>query len=241
MGYVDLSLARLEENLALDEALLLAAEEDGAGSVLRLWEWPNLAVILGASGRLRDEVKVAACERDGVAIGRRASGGGTVVIGRGALNFAVVLPIASAPELTAVATAQRYVLGRVADALNRGDVCVAVQGSGDLTVCDRKVCGSAQRRLRKHVLIHATILYQFPLDAIARYLRIPDRQPAYRRGRSHDEFVANIAVDRPALARAISSAFLDSAPAINVGSLPLERTQRLAYEKYGDRAWVARF
>src|SRR5581483_7530419 len=38
MHFLDLTLPTLTENLALDEALLLEAEEGGA-EVLRLWEW----------------------------------------------------------------------------------------------------------------------------------------------------------------------------------------------------------
>ena len=45
MRYLDRLLPTLEENLALDEALLLAAEADGP-EVLRLWEWPVPAVVL---------------------------------------------------------------------------------------------------------------------------------------------------------------------------------------------------
>ena len=50
MRLLDLTLPIAAENLALDEALLLAAEESGAGEVLRLWELPSLAVVLGAGG-----------------------------------------------------------------------------------------------------------------------------------------------------------------------------------------------
>ena len=77
-------------------------------------------MVLGASGRLKDEVRVEACRADGVAIGRRSSGGGTVVIGPGALNFAVVLPIDASPELATVDRAQGYILGRTARAIEPG-------------------------------------------------------------------------------------------------------------------------
>src|SRR5690242_6471927 len=73
MQFFDLILPRLAENIALDEALLLRAEEGDGGEVLRLWTWPNFAVVLGAGGVVADDVNVAACEADGVPIARRSS------------------------------------------------------------------------------------------------------------------------------------------------------------------------
>ena len=78
MHLLDLTLPNLPANLALDEALLLSAEAGGP-EVLRFWEWPGPAVIIGAGGKWHDEAQVAACQRDGVPILRRSSGGGVSV------------------------------------------------------------------------------------------------------------------------------------------------------------------
>ena len=187
-------------NLALDEALLIEADAAGrAVATLRIWEPDEVAVVLGASGRWRDEVKVEACRADGVAIARRSSGGGTVVIGPGTLNVAVVLPATAAPGLEGVVAAQAYVLGRIAAALRACGPAVEVLGSGDLTLGGRKFSGSAQRRLRTHFLVHATILNRFPLECVERYTHLPRRQPAYRENRSHDDFLVNLEMDRTRL------------------------------------------
>src|SRR3954447_9721318 len=74
--YLEGALPGIAANLALDEALLIEADERGAGPALRIWEPDLLAVVLGASGRCRDEVRVEACHGDGVPIARRSSGGG---------------------------------------------------------------------------------------------------------------------------------------------------------------------
>ena len=56
MHFLDLTLPSAAENLALDEALLLEAECGRGGEVLRLWEWPAPAVVLGSACVLRDDV-----------------------------------------------------------------------------------------------------------------------------------------------------------------------------------------
>src|SRR5262245_38971942 len=77
MRLVDLTLPGAAENLALDEALLLEAEAGRGGEVLRFWEWPEPAVVLGSAGVVADDVDDPACTADGVPVLRRSSGGGT--------------------------------------------------------------------------------------------------------------------------------------------------------------------
>ena len=83
MRFLDLTLPTPAENLALDEALLLEAEAGRGEELLRVWEWPTFAVVLGSGCRLGAEVNEAACRSDHVPILRRASGGGTVLLGAG--------------------------------------------------------------------------------------------------------------------------------------------------------------
>src|SRR6476646_5803774 len=92
MHFLDLTLSSPEEDIALDEALLLDAEDGLGGEVLRLWQWDQPAVILGSGGKLAEDVNESACAADGVPILRRSSGGGTVLLGPGCLCFSLVLP-----------------------------------------------------------------------------------------------------------------------------------------------------
>ncbi len=195
---------------------------------------------MGASDRVALNVRVDACRADGVTIARRSSGGGTVVIGPGALNVAVVLPIAAAPELKAVDTAQAYVLGRIARAIREEGPGVVVLGSGDLTLGGRKFSGSAQRRLRHHVLIHASLLYDFPLDRIGRYLSMPPRRPSYRADRPHDEFVINLPLPRDRLVGAVRRAWLADPSRPEPAEVPVGLVESLAASKFSDPSWIER-
>jgi len=60
MRFLDLTLPDAAANLALDEALLIAAEESGEQEVLRFWELPFPVVVVGAGGSVAIDVKVAA-------------------------------------------------------------------------------------------------------------------------------------------------------------------------------------
>src|SRR5437870_8898663 len=113
MHALDLTLPTAAENLALDEALLLAAEAGESGEVLRLWEWPHPAVVLGSGCVLVEDVDEEACALDGIPILRRSSGGGTVLLGRGCLLYSLVLSQDRSPALTAVRPSYGYILERV--------------------------------------------------------------------------------------------------------------------------------
>lgn len=239
MRYLDLTLPEIAENLALDEAMLVAAEERGAGPALRVWEPDRTAVVLGASCRWRDDVRVDACREDGVPIVRRSSGGGTVVVGPGALNVTVVLS-AGETGLGAVDVAQSFVLERIAEAIRARVPAVEVLGHGDLTIDGRKFSGSAQRRLRDHFLVHASVLYRFPLDLIPRYTALPLRQPTYRAGRSHEDFLRNLDLPREDLVDAIRSAWLAADASAQPYIVPQDLVRDLLANKFAHRAWTER-
>lgn len=236
MRLLTLSLPDPAENLALDEALLVAAEAGTGGPVLRLWEQPGYAVVVGSGGSVGIDVNAAACAADGVPVLRRSSGGGTVVLGPGCLCFGVVLPYAAAPGLGEIPASNRYVLGRVLSAL-RPVVGAAVAGTSDLAVNGAKVSGNAQQRKRTHFLHHGTLLCGFDLARVARYLNAPEREPDYRRNRPHAEFVTNLPLTTSAAARLLVTEW---APEGEYGPPPLELARELVREKYARAEWTHR-
>ena len=238
----DLTLPGVAENLALDEAMLIEADEGRGPPVVRFWEPVGYAVVLGASRRLRDEVHVEACRADSVPIFRRSSGGGTVLIGPGTLNVTVILPETAGPGLTAIDAAQRHVLDRIASSIRQVGAPVDVLAHGDLVLGDRKCGGSAQRRLKRWFLVHCSILYRFPIDRIARYLAMPARQPDYRRGRPHAEFLCNLDVLRHVLIEALRpgpAGCLGPEAAMTLRG-PMEMLPSLLAEKFANPDWIER-
>ncbi len=240
VAFLDLSLPTVEENVALDEALLVAAQERDGNPVLRFWEQPSYAVVLGASRRIAVDVWDEHCREDGVPIARRASGGGSVLIGPGALNVALILPITANPALATVDGAQMYILEQIAAAIRARGPAVEVKGSGDLTLEGRKFAGSAQRRLRDWILVHTSILYDLPITRISRYLRIPERQPTYRERRTHEDFLMNLPMHRTILNESIRSAWSHSPLFTATSDVPQDLLETLLVEKFANRSWIER-
>ena len=240
MDYLDVSLPTPEENLALDEALLDEAEETTRPrEVLRLWECTSPVVVLGSGCRFSDDVCDPACRADAVPILRRASGGGTVLLGPGCLNFCVVLPYERCAALASIDGAFAFVLSHVRDALARTGVIVEHQGISDLVYQGRKVSGSGQRRRRRNVLVHGTLLYAFDVELLEKYLPMPapQRRPPYRRDRSHRDFVGNLPASVESLRAELRAAWTASGPR---STWPGNRVRNLVKEKYTSHAWLHR-
>jgi lipoate-protein ligase A len=237
MRWLDLTLPDLAANLALDEALLLEAEAGDLGEVLRVWEWASPAVILGAGCRRSEDVNVAACQADGVPILRRASGGGTVLLGRGCLLYSLVLAYDRSPLLREVRSSYRYILGKLAAALGGRPAEVALAGTSDLAVAGRKLSGNAQQRKRRFLLHHGTLLYEFDLARVGRYLHLPRRQPDYRRARDHMDFLLNLPIPADDLKQQLRSAWEADE---HLESWPEGLVDRLAAEKYSQLEWINR-
>jgi lipoate-protein ligase A len=237
MHVLDLTLSSPAANLALDEALLLQAEAGQVGEVLRLWQWPTPAVVLGAAGRLAEDVDEARCRAEGVPILRRASGGGTVLLGAGCLLYSLVLAYEYSPALHDVRPSYRYILGRVGEALAGLLPEIEQAGTSDLASQGRKFSGNAQQRKRSHLLHHGTLLYDFDLELMGLYLRPPSRQPDYRAGREHRAFVRNLPTDAAELKRRLRTAWN---AATEAEDWPRELVRQLVAEKYSREDWIRR-
>jgi lipoate-protein ligase A len=241
LALLDLTLPTPEENLALDEALLNECEEtacrgESFEEVLRLWESPVFFVALGSTGRLSDEVRTDECRRQGIPVLRRSSGGGTVLAGPGCLCFSLVLSLDRRPELRDIHGSYRAILTRIATCF--APEGLAHRGISDLAIDGRKISGNAQRRKSRVLLHHGTLLYDFDLQRMERFLGNPPRQPDYRAGRAHAEFTMNLPLSAAEIKPRLARCWNASKPG-SVRELP--DLALLLREKYTNREWIERF
>ncbi|HSH16005.1 MAG TPA: lipoate--protein ligase family protein [Verrucomicrobiae bacterium] len=237
MKYFEKSYAAPEENLAADEALLELAEERGI-ETLRIWESAVPFVVLGLSNHVSVEVVTAACAQRGIPILRRVSGGGTVVQGPGCLSYALTLLIPEAGPLATITGTNRQVMEIHRAALeNLLGEPVAVQGHTDLETGGRKFSGNAQKRGRRALLFHGTILHAADLELINQLLRHPSREPDWRGRRAHAEFIANLPATRKQITAALRMAWKAGEP---LDSLPAAETMGRLAQRHGSSEWVNR-
>jgi lipoate-protein ligase A len=235
--FLDLTLASPAGNLACDETLLDACENDGGPEVLRFWEPEKCFVVIGYSNEAAREVNLPACRKAGVGVFRRCSGGGTVLQGPGCLNYSLVLKIEGGKPLATIPGANGYIMERQRAALSAllGRP-VEVQGCTDLTVGGLKFSGNAQRRKRHALLFHGTFLLHFDLSLMDCFLNLPSRQPDYRQGRPHGLFLTNLEAAASAIKGALRGAWAAHEPLTDVPDC-----RRLTVEKYARDDWNLKF
>jgi lipoate-protein ligase A len=240
MHVLDWSSTHPAENLACDEMLLNHAEAGRRGETLRFWESTSYFIVLGIGQVLRDEVNEATCAADAVPILRRCSAGGCVLQGPGCLNYALVLDQTSRSDVATIRSSYRSILGSLSKALARRNLLVHHLGTSDLGMEERKISGNAQRRRKRFILHHGTLLYNFDCNQMQHYLREPQTRPEYRGDRPHEAFVTNLGCT----SKELKDALKEEWGADHLQSAPTEDEQqaiyKLAVTKYEDPTWIRR-
>ena len=197
MQYRDITFPTPQENIAFDEALWSMAEKQGAGEYLRFWESSGIFIVLGRIGRAEADVNAINAQKDNIAVLRRSSGGGTVVQGPGCLNYTLVLSKQKHPEINDLRRSYEWISNKIIEVLRLQGVEAYFRPTSDMAtgLGEKKFSGNAQRRGKHYILHHGTILYDFDLSLISRYLNMPKDIPEYRKHRSHTDFVTNILID----------------------------------------------
>ncbi len=232
---LELSLPTAAENLALDEALWhwVCLRGECPRPLLRIWECPQRAVVLGRASCAEQEVHLRQCRRDEAPVLRRPTGGAAVVIGPGCRMFSLFWPAAVAPPVPPAAVHSR-VLSPLAETLSRLGPEISLAGISDLVHRQRKISGNSLRWNRHGWWYHGTLLYEFELSWLERWLKHPPREPQYRRQRPHGRFVGNAPFSAGELDEALRRAWGETTP---LRQWPAAETARLYARRYTSPDW----
>jgi lipoate-protein ligase A len=237
MTYCDLTLPSPEENLACDEALLDLCEEGFATEVLRFWEPSQYSVVVGYANKVAHEVHEAYCEFIGIPIVRRCTGGGAVLQGPGVLNYTLILRAEG--ELHNIPSTNNFILKRHQAALAAMvKAPVEIQGHTDLAIGGLKFSGNSQRRKKDCLLFHGSILLHLDIEQVEKTLSFPSRQPDYRLGRSHSDFLMNLKVPAELIKNMLRKIWNANQ---NLPHFPADQIAALARDKYSRPEWNSKF
>ena len=159
-------------NVALDEVLLGQVQRGERPPTLRFWGWGGQAVILGSFQSVRNEVDAQAAQEMGIAIVRRMSGGGAMLVQPGlTITYSLYIPDTL---LRGVSIAQSYAVCDhwTVQAFQKAGINAWYAPLNDITSAEGKIGGAAQARRMGAVLHHTTIAYEMNPDDMLRVLRI---------------------------------------------------------------------
>jgi len=234
-------------HLALDEVLLDRVAGGFRGPTLRWWEWTEPALIIGSHQVLANEVDSDKQTELGLAVARRMSGGGTmVVIPEGSITYSIYAPEELVEGLSLV---DSYALldSWVVEALQAIGVPAAYRPINDLVDPHGKMGGAAQARRRGAILHHTTIAWAIDPELVPRLIRIGRPSLSSRGVRSAEKVVSPLSrhtdLSREEMVRHLADWFrrLTDADSGSLGGDEIQAAAVLAKEKYEAPDWLHRF
>ena len=243
-------------NMALDEAAAETAAEGGLRT-LRVYRWEPGTLSLGY-GQPADTVDWDYCEREGIPVVRRPTGGGGIYHDDfGDVSYSIVVPAGEVPgDLMA---SYELLLEPVLDALDRMGVpatvaeervdaihepsCYlrAVHPAHDVVVGGRKISGTAQHRTREAVVQHGSITFARAAERhLGCFADAPDPERFEGRVTSIREHAE---IDRAGTVEHLEDALAEWADADAGGwtAGELERAREIASDQFGSEAWTRRY
>jgi lipoate-protein ligase A len=117
---------------------------------------------------------MAVCEKIGINVLRRASGGGAVYHDYGNLNYSLIIHKSSLKfNIDNIEASYNVFCGAVIEGLKLLGIDAYNRG-GDIIIHGKKVSGSAQHRLYDVVLHHGTLMIDVNFDVLGRALGLKD-------------------------------------------------------------------
>lgn len=159
-------------------------------------------VVLGSGNDEALEVNLEACQEGSISVMRRYGGGGTVVLYPGCVVVSLGCWVKEQFQNTLYFS---LINQAVIDSLgvawpNLNDLSQA--GISDITMGDKKIAGTSLFRSRNYLLYQASLLVDLDRELVSRVLRHPTKEPDYRHGRSHGDFLTSLMTAEPKISSA---------------------------------------
>ena len=229
---------KLYLSMSHDPAYNLAAEEylftNSSDECVMLWT-SEPSVIIGKFQNPYAEVSLTECERHGIGVFRRNSGGGTVYHDRGNLNYTVFSKKSeNSPDY------KRF-LTPIIEFLATLGISAEIRDTSAIFVDNKKISGSAQSVIGERVMHHGTLLFDADLSALSRLTGHAREKIISKAIRSNPSPVTNIKkyMPLPCSTDEFSEKLRDylGGDEAEFSENELQRISELANTKYGTWEW----
>jgi lipoate---protein ligase len=155
-----------------------------------IWKPDKTCVVLGTSNKPEDALIAENIIRDNIAVYKRPTGGQSVVLTPKTLVISVLQKESAikAPKILF-----QKINSFIIQALEQlGVKQLAYKGTSDIAIGEKKILGSAIYRNKDKNFYHAVLNISENADLFELYLKHPVKEPDYRKGRSHKDFVTSL-------------------------------------------------
>ena len=155
-----------------------------------VWIPDKLYIVIGRSNTVEESVFIKKAHIDKVKILKRPSGGETVILSPKTLVISVKLTINNSLNTHKYFRIINEQIIAVLQKLGIRDL--NMKGISDISIGNKKILGSSIYNKSGTIFYHAVLNASESTELIEKYIKHPKREPDYRKGRSHSEFVTSI-------------------------------------------------
>lgn len=182
--FIDLAPTSIFRQLQIEEALLRADEN----SYCIVNRGSPRAIVMGLSGDPSSLIDVSRAQKDRIPVIRRYSGGGAVIVDENTLFVSFIFSKNDAGAAPFPEPIMRWTSRIYQNAWNINGF--SLKGN-DFAIHNYKCGGNALYIRKDRWLHHTSFLWDYANENMD-YLRIPVKQPDYRRNRSHADFLCRL-------------------------------------------------
>lgn len=165
---------RASFGLAADECL---AHRVGTGSsqpTLRLYTYRSHCTLVGRFQNIDNEINRAYCEANGIALNRRPTGGGAIIMGKDQLGIALCIPGGEEDSYRHARELMVHFSAGIISGLETHGIRATFLGKNDVEVHNRKVAGlGVYRAPEGGLLFHASVLVDLDIALMLHVLKTP--------------------------------------------------------------------
>ena len=156
----------------------------------KTWQPDKIYLILGQSNSVNDSLNHEQVEKDKITVYKRPSGGQTVILSP---NTLVLSTTVNASKFINPDVYFKTINNLIINVLqNTGISNLHLKGISDIAIGEKKILGSAIYRNHHKVFYHAVLNVAERTDLMEKYIKHPQKEPDYRQGRSHSDFVTSL-------------------------------------------------
>ncbi|MBI3242575.1 MAG: hypothetical protein HYZ49_09820 [Chloroflexi bacterium] len=160
--------------LAADECLAARVGASESEPTLRLYTYQSHCALVGRFQNLDNEVYREYCEANGIALNRRPTGGGAIIMGADQLGVALTIPGAGDDSYSRARELMAQFSAGVVKGLQSLGVAASFRRKNDIEVNGRKIVGlGIYRAPRGGLLFHASLLVGLDIPLMLRVLKTP--------------------------------------------------------------------
>ncbi len=170
--FLDMGRLSAHENMALDEVLLETRSKDLIPNTIRLLQFSPPSVLVGYHQAVENEVRTEYCQRNGIDINRRITGGGAIFFDESQIGWEVIIGKNDLGVMNREKLSEK-ICEPIIHCLRKFGLRASYRPKNDIEIDGKKISGTGGTEHGGAIFFQGTLLVDFDVECMLRALKIP--------------------------------------------------------------------